>query len=107
MLSTFSVGARRVAVVEVQRVARRVEEDRLVADAAVHGVGDELDAVGLEVFPRGGDVFDLKGDRQPVGPELLTERGGFMTASVRFPAWNSAPGMSPHRLPGGRPSTVP
>lgn len=52
-----------VAVVQVQGVAGRVEEDRLVADAAVDHLGDEPDAFGLQVRTRRGDVVDPQGQR--------------------------------------------
>jgi catechol 2,3-dioxygenase-like lactoylglutathione lyase family enzyme len=46
----------RVAVMQHQVVAVRVGEERHVAHAGVHDVARELDASGLQLGPRGGDV---------------------------------------------------
>jgi hypothetical protein len=62
-------------VVQVERVAGRVGEDRLVADARVERLGVEGDAGGLELRPGGGDVGHLQRDRHAVGRERLAERG--------------------------------
>src|SRR5215203_4754290 len=51
-----------VPVVQAQRVAGRVLEERLVADAGVDDVGVELNALGLQLLPSGGHVVDLQRD---------------------------------------------
>ena len=66
---------RRVAVVQIERVARRVLEDRLVADARVERLGHELDAGGLELRTRSFHVVDMQRDRHAVG-QFLPERIG-------------------------------
>lgn len=48
----LSVGNRRVTVVQIQRVAGRIEKECLVADPAVDRVGDEAHAGGLEALSR-------------------------------------------------------
>ena len=79
-------------MVEVESVARRVEEDRLVADAAVERLGHELHALRLERLAGGGDVLHLQGDGQRVRRELLAEGfPGSMMVSVRLPAWYRSP----------------
>ena len=72
-----------------ERVARRVLEDRLVADAAVDEVGDELDTVGLELRARGRRRRRPEARSAAVRAELLPNAVGSITASVRLPAWNS------------------
>jgi len=52
--------ARRVAVVEHQVVAVGVAEQRHVTDAGVEGVAGELDALGLQLGARRGDVVDVQ-----------------------------------------------
>ena len=56
-------GPRRVAVVEHQRVAVGVGEERHVADAGVERVGGELDAPRFERLARRGDVIDVQRER--------------------------------------------
>ena len=82
-------------MVEVECVARGVEKDRLVADTAIEGFGDELDALRFEGLPGCADVVDLERDGHRVRPELLPDAVGSMIASVRLPAWYSVAGMSP------------
>ena len=61
--SSASVAARRVAVVEHQRVAVGVGEERHVADARVEGVAAKRHAARLERRARGGDVLDVQCER--------------------------------------------
>src|SRR5215218_7393594 len=60
---------------QVQRVAGRVEEDRLLADAAVEDLADELHPLRGEVLVRGLDVVDVEGKGNGVRAELLAEGG--------------------------------
>ena len=64
----------RVAVVQAERIAVRVREERLVADAGVHDVAAERDALGLEALSGRGDVVDLERDHRAARPELEPER---------------------------------
>ena len=86
---------RRVAVVQRQRVAVGVQADRLPADAGVERLADETHALRLELLSRDGDVGDLQGDRHRVAREGAAEVLVRMMASVRLPAWYSAPGRVP------------
>src|SRR3954454_8161959 len=63
----------RVPVVQHQRVPVRIPEERHVAYAAVHRLGAELDARGLELRAGGGDVADVQRDRVRGGVELEVE----------------------------------
>src|SRR5687767_8907421 len=58
---------RRVAVVEHERVAVGILEERHVANARVEDVALEHDASALELRPRPGHVVDLERDRMVVG----------------------------------------
>ena len=92
-------------MVESQRVARRVEKDRLVADAAVEDLGYELDAVCLQPLPSRGHVVD--GARSVrVRTELLPERSRLHDRDRQVARLKLEPGMSPQRLTNGSPSTV-
>jgi hypothetical protein len=53
---------RRVAVVEHERVAVRIGEERHVADAGVERVAPERHAARLELGPRALDVVDVQRD---------------------------------------------
>src|SRR4051794_19469594 len=62
--------ARRVAVVQHQRVAVGVAEERHVADPGVEDVAAELDAALLEHRARGRDVVDVQREEVRVGLEV-------------------------------------
>src|SRR5207247_931733 len=64
---------RRVPVMQDQRVPVLVLEERLVADAAVHRLAAELDALRLELGAGGFDVVDVQGDRARAGLELAPD----------------------------------
>ena len=97
---------RRVAVVDGERVAVRVLEERLVADARVdrrrpwnsHAARFELGLGGLE-------VVDPELDRVLWGLNSSPNASDCMTAIVRLPVSNSPAGIFPQRLPSSRPST--
>ena len=63
----------RVAAVQVERVAGRVDEDRLEADARIERLGLELDAGGEQALPRRLHIGDAEGDRHAVRSERLAE----------------------------------
>lgn len=64
-------------MVEGKRVAVRVLEERLEADAGVERVCRERDAARFKFGSRGLDVVDVQRDRMVVGAELEVEaRGG-------------------------------
>ena len=64
-------------MVEDERVAVGVVEDRLTAEARIEHLDDEGDSLGLEWGACGLDVVDLEGDRRAVGARLgLTEGAG-------------------------------
>ena len=94
-------------MVQPERVAVRVREERLVADAGVEDVAAELDALGLEPLARGGDVVDLERDSALPGRNSKPNASDCITASVRLPAWNSLAGMLPQRLTNGSASVSP
>ena len=60
-------------MMDVEDVAVRVLEDRLVAYAAVDRVSPERDAAGLQLRASGSEVVHPERDRGPVGTELLTQ----------------------------------
>src|SRR3954469_11202411 len=64
---------RRVAVMQHERVALGVFEERHVAHAGVHRVGAELDAARLELAARRLDVVHVEGDRVVVRARLDAE----------------------------------
>ena len=78
-----------------------------MADPAVKDVGDELNALGDELFARRGDVVDVNAMGSEWARNSCPNAVGSMSARVRLPAWNSTPGMSPQRLTKGRPRVVP
>src|SRR5262245_16897553 len=67
------LGRRRVAVVQDQRVSVRISEVRLVADAAVDDLAQELDALRLELGARLRHVVDTKRDRARARLERATD----------------------------------
>ncbi|HEY7258294.1 MAG TPA: GNAT family N-acetyltransferase [Gaiellales bacterium] len=66
---------RRVAVVQHERVAVGILEDRLVADAAVDDVALELHAPALQLRSGGRHVADAQRDRSLAGGELAPDPG--------------------------------
>src|SRR6266436_6674188 len=53
-----------------------VFDDDLMADAAVDGVADELDALRFELGTGGGDVVDVQGDGSSARRELSADLCG-------------------------------
>src|SRR5215211_266768 len=76
---------RRVAVVDRQRVAVRVLEVRLPADARVDRLALELDPTGLELGVRPVEVVDVELDRVVVGSALDAERVGLHHGDRQVP----------------------
>ena len=68
-------GLRRVAVVQAEHVPVGILEERHVADARVDRVGDELDALRLELRPRRLDIVDAERERMGARLELPADRG--------------------------------
>src|SRR3954451_17772995 len=89
---------RRVPVMQDQRVAVRVGEERLEADARVDGVPEERHALGLELLAARGDVVDAQRHRRAALAELAAERLGLHEREREVPglvlgAWHLAPAL--------------
>src|SRR4051794_12738515 len=95
----------RVPVVDRQRVAVGVLEDRLLADAAVDHLADELDAARLELGLGGVEIVDVELERQAVRGEVDPERVNLHQRDRDGPGLELAGGhlapLLPERQPEG------
>ena len=94
---------RGVAVMQHQVVAVRVPEQRHVADPGVERLPEELDALGLELRARGGDVVDVQ---RGVGVSLRRELHPHVARGSQMPKQVSPAHTSKRALSSGRRPSV-
>ena len=80
----------RVPVVEAQRIAGCVPEDRLMADARVKGLGVEGHPSRHQAFTRCRTSATRRAIGMLLGAKVAPKASFCITPSVRLPAWNSS-----------------